>query len=240
MRPPVRRHQAEQGAAERGLAAAGLADQAEHLAAAAARRSTPSTALTTRAFRPNRRENAPPCSWKCTERSSMSRTVSDSGPDKRSTSGFVGNGDLLPLAAAPARSRVRRLARPSLKSAAQHWARLPPWCSRSTGCRLAQIFIASGQRGWKRQPGGGSTRSGGAPVDVVQARGPQRDRGAQQLAGVGVLGPGEDLPRVADLDDLAGVHHRHPVARLGDDAEVVGDQQQGRVGSWRAGRGGSG
>ena len=27
----------------------------------------------------------------------------------------------------------------------------------------AQIFIASGQRGWKRQAGGGLTRSGGAP-----------------------------------------------------------------------------
>ena len=27
----------------------------------------------------------------------MSRTVSDRGPDSRSTSGFVGNGDLLPL-----------------------------------------------------------------------------------------------------------------------------------------------
>ena len=31
------------------------------------------------------------------------------------------------------------------------------------GHSSAQTFIASGQRGWKRQAGGGCTRSGGAP-----------------------------------------------------------------------------
>jgi hypothetical protein len=31
------------------------------------------------------------------------------------------------------------------------------------------------------------------------------------------------------LDDLAGVHDRHPVAHLGDDTEVVGDEDHGRV-----------
>ena len=33
----------------------------------------------------------------------------------------------------------------------------------STGSSSAQTCIASGQRGWKRQPGGGSIRFGGAP-----------------------------------------------------------------------------
>ena len=42
----------------------------------------------------------------------------------------------------------------------------------------------------------------------------------------GCCGSREHLAGVADLDDPAGVHHRDPVARLGDDAEVVGDQQQ--------------
>ena len=36
----------------------------------------------------------------------------------------------------------------------------------------------------------------------------------------------EDDPGVALLGDLPGVHHSHPVAGLGDDAEVVGDQEQ--------------
>ena len=52
--------------------------------------------------------------------------------------------------------------------------------------QLAQhTRIASGQRGWKRQAGGGSTRSGGAP-GMSAAGGRQRDRRAQQLARVRV------------------------------------------------------
>ena len=31
------------------------------------------------------------------------------------------------------------------------------------------------------------------------------------------------------LDDLAGVHHGETIAHAGDDAEVVGDQQDGDV-----------
>ena len=50
--------------------------------------------------------------------------------------------------------------------------------------------------------------------------------GGDQLAGVGVLGVVVDLGGRAGLDDLARVHHHHPVGHLGDDAEVVGDQHQ--------------
>src|SRR4051794_20341382 len=58
---------------------------------------TPSTAFTPRAFRPSSRENAPPWSWKWTASWSMSRTFSDrSAVTAVSSSGFVGNGDLLP------------------------------------------------------------------------------------------------------------------------------------------------
>ncbi len=118
-------------------------------------------------------------------------------------------------------------ARPSLKSAAQHWARLPP-------CVLSLDRVAGradlhrvGAARVEVAPGRRLDQVGWGAVDVVEPGGPQRDRRAQELAGVGVPGSGEDLPRVADLDDLAGVHHRHPVASLGDDAQVVGDQQQG-------------
>ena len=41
----------------------------------------------------------------------------------------------------------------------------------SAGRWLAQISIASGQRGWKRQPGGGAARFGGAPRSPVRCVG---------------------------------------------------------------------
>ena len=50
-----------------------------------------------------------------------------------------------------------------------------------------------------------------------------RDR-ADQAARVRVLRLAEQRRDVGLLDDLAGVHDRHPVAHLGDDAEVVGDE----------------
>ena len=40
----------------------------------------------------------------------------------------------------------------------------------------------------------------------------------------------EERRHVGLLDDLAGVHDRHAVAHLGDDAEVVGDQDDRRPG----------
>ena len=52
----------------------------------------------------------------------------------------------------------------------------------------------------------------------------------------GMRGLGEDLARVALLDDLPRVHHGDPVAGLGDDPEVVRDQQQRGVEVARAGR----
>ena len=70
---------------------------------------------------------------------------------------------------------------------------------------------------------------GWRPGYEVQPGGLEADRRAQQLAGVRVLRVPEDVTHVALLDDAAGIHDRHPVARLGDDPEVVSDQQQRRV-----------
>ena len=50
--------------------------------------------------------------------------------------------------------------------------------------------------------------------------------GGDQLAGVGVLGVVVDLVGGAGLDDLAAVHHHDAVGGLGDDAEVVGDEDE--------------
>ena len=50
-----------------------------------------------------------------------------------------------------------------------------------------------------------------------------RDR-TDEPAGVGVQRASEQRGDVALLHDLPGVHHGHPITHLGDDAEVVGDE----------------
>ena len=55
-----------------------------------------------------------------------------------------------------------------------------------------------------------------------------RDR-AEQAPGVRVLRVVEEVPLRAALDDPAGVHDEDLVGDLGDDAEVVRDQDHGRV-----------
>ena len=50
-----------------------------------------------------------------------------------------------------------------------------------------------------------------------------RDR-PDEAAGIRMQWLAEERHDVGLLDDLAGVHHRDPIAHLGDDAEVVGDQ----------------
>ena len=49
--------------------------------------------------------------------------------------------------------------------------------------------------------------------------------GAQQPAGIGMAGRGEELRRRRLLDDLAQIHDGDPPGRPGDDAEIMGDQQ---------------
>ena len=54
-------------------------------------------------------------------------------------------------------------------------------------------------------------------------------KGAQQHLGVGVARLGEDPPHRTLLRDAPGVHDHHPVAGLGDDREVVGDEDEGQA-----------
>jgi hypothetical protein len=56
----------------------------------------------------------------------------------------------------------------------------------------------------------------------------ERDRRPQQITCIRVRRLGEDVARRSVLDDLPRVHHGHPVAGLGDDPEVVRDQEQRR------------
>ena len=55
-----------------------------------------------------------------------------------------------------------------------------------------------------------------------------RDRVEQRL-GIGVGGRIEDLRHRSRLDHPPGIHHRELVAHLGDDAEIVGDEDQGEA-----------
>ena len=50
-----------------------------------------------------------------------------------------------------------------------------------------------------------------------------------QADGVGMPGRLEDGVHVAVLDDLAGVHDDYPLGELGDEAEIVGDQDRRRM-----------
>ena len=52
---------------------------------------------------------------------------------------------------------------------------------------------------------------------------------AEQADGVGVLRVGKEFIDRRALDDLAGIHHGDLVADFGNDAEIVGDQDDGRA-----------
>ena len=167
---------------------------------------------------------------KCTDRSRMSTTVSVRW--RRRSQASSATAELLLLRVA----RSRRAGSASSGPASQHSTRPPPVRSMSTGfvvgADVHRVRAPRVEAAARRRVDQVRRRAG----DEVEARRAQRDRRAQQLAGVGVLRVAEDVATVALLDDPAGVHHRDPVARLGDDAEVVGDQQQRRCRSCGAGR----
>lgn len=52
---------------------------------------------------------------------------------------------------------------------------------------------------------------------------------AQQAAGIGVAGRGEDGLGRAGFDQFAGIHHRHLVGHARHDAKIVGDQDHRHV-----------
>ena len=65
---------------------------------------------------------------------------------------------------------------------------------------------------------------------VVLVRSRHRDR-AEQALGVRVAHGAEHVADRAGLDRLARVHHRHFVAGLEDQPEIVGDEERGRAGA---------
>ena len=111
------------------------------------------------------------------------------------------------------------------RRATQQAARLPAR-SVSGGISARQRSTAYGQRGANGHPPGILDGSGGEPGICRSGwrSSPlhRRDR-RQQTGRVRVLGSGEHRRGRSFLDDVAGVHHEHPLGHPGDDAEVVGD-----------------
>ena len=99
------------------------------------------------------------------------------------------------------------------------------------GQRRRRCSTRARQRGAKRQCGGRSIRLGTLPGMAVSSScscAEDRDRADEALR-VRVPRLLEQAGHVGLLDDLAGVHDGHPVAHLGDHAEVVRDEDERRV-----------
>ena len=65
------------------------------------------------------------------------------------------------------------------------------------------------------------TKTGNMVVDI-------RD-GIHQTNGIGVLGIVEESPGGGLFHDVSGVHHRYLVGHFGNDAQVVGDDDNGHM-----------
>ena len=105
-------------------------------------------------------------------------------------------------------------------------------------CELRLVDVAAcprrtrGQRGWKRQPSGGLIGLGTSPSSTICLRsrpscGFAIGTAESSAAGVRVLRGLVELLPGPDLDDLAEVHHHHPVGDVPDDVEVVRDEDVG-------------
>ena len=145
-------------------------------------------------------------------------------------------------AAVPARSRDLPRARPRSSARARRASRRRRASSGRGGRGSSTRFSsrgssmhfsnACGQRGRNLQPCGEVDQRRRRALDRVQPLRLRpvepRDR-AEQAPGVRVLRVVEDVALRAALDDAAGVHDDDLVGDLGDDAEVVRDQDHGRV-----------
>ena len=82
--------------------------------------------------------------------------------------------------------------------------------------------------GWNRHPAGGERAGQLAlePVRRVRPSGPGTGTADSSAIVYGCSGGANSVSRVGQLDDAPEVHHRHPVAQVLDDAQVVGHEQQ--------------
>ena len=178
--------------ADRRLAAAGLADEPEHLAGADRASETPSTAWTM---------PPPPVSceptWKCLTRPSTSRTA--------------------------VRARVH--SRPGWK----HATRCAGGPRAAAGPRAGRRRRPAGSAGRTRSGGSGSASAGTSPgISCSRSDAAAGDR-AQEADRVGVLRMREQLVHRRLLGLAPRVHDDDAVGDVGDDAEVVRDEDDRRA-----------
>ncbi len=210
--------QLQDGPAERRLAAARLPDQAERFAAATLKL-TPSTACTgsTRA-----RPAARAVTGKCLTRSVTSSRAS---PPACGCRRLVHAGASRPIR--PSTSRSTRL-RSGSSQQRSRWS-----VASATRLEAGHLRAALEGVGAARAEGAAAVeveqrgrRAGDLRQPLAAAAGRSAVSEPEQAPGVGVLGVVEDLVERSLLDDPPRVHHQHPVGDLGDDAEVVGDEDR--------------
>ena len=94
-----------------------------------------------------------------------------------------------------------------------------------------QRGCAYGHRGWKRHPCGIWSRAGTLPgIETKRSVGARMfGIGSQQPLRVRMRRVGEQVVGRRPFHDPAGVHDGDVVADVGDDTEIVGDEQQGHA-----------
>ena len=106
--------------------------------------------------------------------------------------------DALPIAS-PAGSDAGRNGKPPARASTSWRMQAEKWLgatSRSGKLPVRHCASASGQRGWKRQPDGGSARSGGLPGDGLETR---ARRSGDRPVGTQLSKPGRvGMPRLAE------------------------------------------
>ncbi len=113
----------------------------------------------------------------------------------------------------------------------QAWWQATAWASasgRRAGSSRRQRSVATGQRGWKRQPAGTSVGLGRSPprgARLALSRGVRHRR--DEGAGIRVARSGPQGRGRRALDDAAEIHHQHPVGDVLDHRQVVRDEQVG-------------
>ena len=206
-----RLEQLEHQARRRRLAAAGLAHDAERLAAAHAERDVLDRVHLARVAGEDAGRTG-----KRLVRSSTS--ISASPHDAHAPT---------PSRTASRSAHSRRLASAS-RWQASAW---PPSIVASGGRILSQGSKRCGQRGWNGAAGREMDDRRRRALDRAQVRdlGLDARHRLEQPPRVRVLRGVEDLARRAVLDGAPGVHHHDRLRRLGDDAEIVRDQDHADV-----------
>ena len=104
--------------------------------------------------------------------------------------------------------------------------------SRHSGTSLLHRSSAKRQRVWETAAGGHGGRVRDLALQLLGSEilvlGDVRNR-RQERPGIGMQGILEHPPRGRQLDDLSDVHDRDPVRDMGNDREVVGDEEVGQT-----------